>query len=82
MASLSGKLAGIVLDAFNYEKHIGNVNGQTSVIDEELGRKNFKHASERLCELWNYNYINDQPVVTTYVKRYDNTMFSNIEEKT
>ena len=36
MASLSGKLAGIVLDAFNYGKHIGNMNGQTFIIDEEL----------------------------------------------
>ncbi|PKK78572.1 hypothetical protein RhiirC2_770095, partial [Rhizophagus irregularis] len=82
MASLSGKLAGIVLDAFSYGKHIGNVNGQTSVIDEELRRKNFKHAGERLCELWNRDYINDQPVVATYVERHDNTMFSNIEEGT
>ncbi|CAB4493678.1 unnamed protein product [Rhizophagus irregularis] len=28
MASLSGKLAGIVLNAFNYGNHLGNINGQ------------------------------------------------------
>jgi hypothetical protein len=49
MASLSGKLAGIVLNAFNFGKHLSNVNGQTSVVDE--GRKNFKYASEHLCKL-------------------------------
>ena len=51
MSLLSGKLAGIVLNAFNYEKHLGNVNGQVSMIDEEFGYKNFKHAGEHLCEL-------------------------------
>ena len=82
MASLSGKLAGIVLNAFNYGKHLSNVNGQTSVVDEELGRKNFKHAGEHLCELWNRDCINEQPVVATYIERHDDTIFSNIEEET
>lgn len=82
MASLSGKLAGIVLNAFNYGKHLSNVNGQTAVVDEELGRKNFKHAGEHLCELWNRDCINEQPVVATYVERHDDTIFSNIEEET
>jgi hypothetical protein len=49
MVSLSGKLAGIMLNAFNFGKHLSNVNGQTSVVDE--GRKNFKYASEHLCKL-------------------------------
>ena len=48
MASLSGKLAGIVLNAFNYGNHLGNANGQANtLIDEELGCKNFKHAGEQ-----------------------------------
>jgi len=82
MASLSGKLAGIVLNGFNHGKHLGNVNGQSAVIDEELGRKNFKHAGEHLCELWNRDSINEQPVIATYVEKYDSSVFSNIEEET
>ena len=82
MVSLSGKLAGIVLNAFNYGKHLSNINGQTSVVGEELGRKNFKHAGEHLCELWNRNCINEQPVVATYIERHDDTIFSNIKEET
>jgi hypothetical protein len=31
MASLSIKLAGIVLNAFNYGNHIGNVNGEATI---------------------------------------------------
>ena len=82
MASLSGRLAGIVLNAFNYRKHLGNVNGQFSVIDEELGRKNFKYTGQHLCELWNRDSINEQPVIVTYVERHDSSVFSNIEEGT
>ena len=81
IASLSGKLAGIVLNAFNYGKHLSNVNGQTSVVDEELGRKNFKHADEHLCELWNHDCINEQPVVGIYIKRYNDTIFSILKKK-
>ena len=51
MSSLSGKLAGIVLNVFNYRNHLGNVNGQVSIVDEELGYRNFKHVGEHLCEL-------------------------------
>lgn len=52
MASLSGKLAGIMLNAFNYGKHLGNMNGQANIVnDNELRRKNFKHAGEHLCKL-------------------------------
>ena len=69
-----------MLNAFNHEKHLGNVNGQSSVIDEELGRKNFKHASEHLCEFWNRDSINEQPAIATYVERHDSSVFSNIEE--
>src|SRR5688572_6050108 len=51
MASLSGKLTGIELDAFVYGKHLGSVNGKVTVVNEELGCRNFKHAGECLCEL-------------------------------
>lgn len=81
MASLSSKLAGVVLNAFNYGNHIGSVNGGATLIDDELGRKNFKHAGEHLCELWNRDPINRRPVVTTYVEEHDQAVFSNIREK-
>jgi hypothetical protein len=83
MASLSSKLAGIVLNAFNHGNHLGNMNGQANiVINEELGRKNFKHAGEHLCELWNRDPINGQPVISTYVEKHNDTIFSNIQEAT
>ena len=82
MASLSGKLAGIVLNAFNYGNHLGNANGKTNtVIDEELGRRNFKHAGDHLCELWSRDPINGHPVISTYVEEHDDTIFSNIQEE-
>ncbi|CAB4490217.1 unnamed protein product [Rhizophagus irregularis] len=82
MASLSGKLAGIVLNAFNYGNHLGNMNGQANtVIDKELGRKNFKHAGEHLCDLWSRDPINGQPVISTYIEEHDDTIFSNIQEE-
>ena len=82
MASLSGKLAGIVLNAFNYGNHLGNMNGQANtVIDEELGRKNFKHAGEHLCDLWSHDPINGQPVISTYIEEHDDTIFSNVQEE-
>ncbi len=57
MSSLSGKLVGIVLNAFNYGNHLGNINGQVSIVDEELGYRNFKHVRKHLCELWNRDLI-------------------------
>ncbi len=51
MASLFGKLAGIILNAFNYGNHLGNINGQITVIDKDLEYRNFKHAGDHLCEL-------------------------------
>ncbi|CAB4473969.1 unnamed protein product [Rhizophagus irregularis] len=82
MASLSGKLAGIVLNAFNYGNHLGNMNGQANtVIDKELGRKNFKHAGEHLCDLWSRDPINGQPVISTYIEEHDDTIFSNVQEE-
>jgi len=82
MSSLSGKLAGIVLNAFNYGNHLGNVNGQVSIVDEELGYRNFKHAGEHLCEFWNHDLINKRPVVATYIEKHNDIIFSDIEEGT
>lgn len=52
MASLSDKLAGIELNAFAHGKHLGSINGKVTIVDEDLERRNFRHAGERLCELW------------------------------
>ncbi|CAG8690874.1 1531_t:CDS:2, partial [Cetraspora pellucida] len=48
------KLAGIVLPADKYGFHL---NSQGEVIDQELTKKNFKYASEVLCDLWNWDLI-------------------------
>ncbi|CAB4422746.1 unnamed protein product [Rhizophagus irregularis] len=79
MASLSGKLAGIVFNAFNYGNHLGNMNGQSTIIDEELARKNFKHAGDHLCEIWNRNLINGHPVDVTYIDEHDHNIFLDTE---
>ena len=82
MASLSSKLASIVLNAFNYSNHLGNADGQVTVIDEDLGRRNFKHAGDHLCKLWNRDPINGRSVIATYVEEHDQTAFLDIEEET
>ena len=58
MASLSGRLAGIELDAFAYGNHLGSIDGKVNIINKGLGRQNFRHAGEHLCELWNRDSIN------------------------
>ena len=82
MVSLSGKLAGIVLNSFNYGNHFGSMNGKVTIVDEELGRKNFKHAGEHLCDLWSRDPINGQPVVVTYVEEHDHSVFLDTKEVT
>ncbi|GES96194.1 hypothetical protein GLOIN_2v1766467 [Rhizophagus clarus] len=80
MASLSGKLAGIELNAFTYGNHLGSVEGKITITDRDLGRNNFRHAGERLCELWSQDNINGHPVITTYVEDHDQADFLDIEE--
>ncbi|GBB88013.1 hypothetical protein RclHR1_14510010 [Rhizophagus clarus] len=80
MASLSGKLAGIELNAFTYGNHLGSVEGKITITDRDLGRNNFRHAGERLCELWSWDNINGHPVITTYVEDHDQADFLDIEE--
>ena len=81
MASLSKKLAGIELNAFTYDNHLGSVSGKVTVVDKDVGRRNFKHASERLCELWGHDNINGYPVIITYIEEYDQSDFLNINEE-
>uniref|UniRef100_U9SMA5 Uncharacterized protein n=1 Tax=Rhizophagus irregularis (strain DAOM 181602 / DAOM 197198 / MUCL 43194) TaxID=747089 RepID=U9SMA5_RHIID len=48
MASLSGKLAGVELNAFTYGNHLGSVEGKITITDRDLGRNNFRHAGKRV----------------------------------
>lgn len=81
MASLSGKLVGIELDALTYGNHLGSVDGKVTIIDEDLGRHNFRHAGERLCELWGLDKINGHQVTTSYVEVHHRVDFLDIEEE-
>jgi len=81
MASLSKKLAGIELNAFTYDNHLGSVSGKVTVVDKDVGRHNFKYAGERLCELWGHDNINGYPVIITYIEEYDQSDFLNINEE-
>uniref|UniRef100_U9UWA1 C2H2-type domain-containing protein n=2 Tax=Rhizophagus irregularis TaxID=588596 RepID=U9UWA1_RHIID len=81
IASLSGKLASIELDAFAHGKHLGSINGKVTIVDEDLGHRNFRHAGERLCELWGRDKINGHPVITTYVEEHNRSDFLDIEEE-
>ena len=58
------------------------MNRKVTIVDEELGRKNFKHAGEHLCELWSRDLINGQPVAVTYVEEHDHSVFLDTEEVT
>ncbi|GES72486.1 uncharacterized protein LOC106141435 [Rhizophagus clarus] len=80
MISLSGKLAGIELDVFAYGHHLGSINEKVTIINDDLGCRNFKHVGKRLCELWSHDQINGHPVITTYVEKHDWTDFLDIEE--
>ncbi|CAG8695588.1 3137_t:CDS:1, partial [Scutellospora calospora] len=64
MASLSTKLAAIVLPINKYGTHL---DSQGKVIDLELAEKNFKYAGNLLCNLWNKDKIFRKPVMTEYV---------------
>ncbi|PKB98225.1 hypothetical protein RhiirA5_431713 [Rhizophagus irregularis] len=73
--------AGIELDAFAYGKHLESINGKVTIVNEDLGRHNFRHAGERLCELWEHDKINGHPVIITYVEKHDRSDFLDIEDK-
>jgi len=81
MSTLSGKLAGIELDVFVFGKHLGSIDGKVSIKDKDLACRNFKHAGERLYELWRRDNINGHPVITTYVETHDRTDFLDVKEE-
>ncbi|CAB4484289.1 unnamed protein product [Rhizophagus irregularis] len=72
---------GIELDAFAYGKHLESINGKVTIVNEDLGRHNFRHAGERLCELWEHDKINGHPVIITYIEKHDRSDFLDIEDK-
>lgn len=76
MAPLSHGLAGVVLQHDHFGSHL-NSSGKT--IDEDLEKRNFKHAGEILCQIWNELQIDNHPVVATYVDP-DEENFDQIKE--
>ncbi len=81
MALLFDKLTGIELNAFIYSKHLRSINEKVTVINENLRCYNFKHVGEHLCELWKYDNINSYPIITIYIKEYNQSDFLNINEE-
>ena len=81
MVSLSEKLAEIELDVFAYDKYLESINEKVTVINENLRCYNFKHVGEHLCELWKYDNINSYPIITIYIKEYNQSDFLNINEE-
>ncbi|CAG8761909.1 1519_t:CDS:2 [Gigaspora margarita] len=49
MATLSGKLAGIVLPINHFGKHL---DSQGNIIDTNLAAQNFNYAGTMLCDIW------------------------------
>ncbi|CAG8796289.1 18542_t:CDS:2, partial [Gigaspora margarita] len=64
MASLSEKLAGIILPINKFGSHL---DSQGKVLDENLVYKNFEFAGKSLCDIWKKDDINSKPVTTEYI---------------
>ncbi|CAG8775471.1 30566_t:CDS:2 [Gigaspora margarita] len=71
MASLSSKLAGIMLPIDHFSTHL---NSQGKVIDEELAMKNFRFSGEKLCDIWRRDKIHEKPVQVEYLDTHDNLL--------
>jgi len=54
MATLSGKLARIILPIDYFGKHL---NLQGNITDPKLATQNFQHAKKTLCDIWSYDLI-------------------------
>ncbi|CAG8844878.1 7100_t:CDS:2, partial [Gigaspora margarita] len=65
MSTLSGKLAGITLPIDTFGSHL---DSQGKVINQELAKKNFRHAGETLCTLWSRDLIFGKNVMAQYVE--------------
>src|SRR3954451_21278405 len=79
MASLSGKLAGIVLNAFNYGNHLGNTNGKiNTVIDKNLGVATLNMLENIFVNFGVVILLMDIQLFPLMLK----SIFSNIQEET
>ncbi|CAG8763571.1 24730_t:CDS:2, partial [Cetraspora pellucida] len=74
MSTLSGKLAGIVLPINHFGSHL---NSSDDVIDSKLANQNFNYAGERLCDIWQQDYIYEKEVLVEYVNQEAN-IFSEV----
>ncbi|CAG8832599.1 15561_t:CDS:2 [Gigaspora margarita] len=66
MATLSGKLAGIVLPINHFGKHL---DSQGNIIDTNLAAQNFNYAKTMLCDIWRCDPIFGKHVNATYVDK-------------
>ncbi|CAG8800375.1 44741_t:CDS:2 [Gigaspora margarita] len=64
MASLSEKLAGIMLPINEFESHL---DSQGKVLNEDLACKNFEFAEKSLYNIWKRDNIYSRSVITEYV---------------
>ncbi|CAB4441827.1 unnamed protein product [Rhizophagus irregularis] len=69
MATLSGKLAGIMLPIDHFGKHL---NLQGDVTDPELAAQNFQHAGKALCDIWSRDLIFGKCVDAQYIDTIEN----------
>ncbi|CAG8568014.1 12107_t:CDS:2 [Cetraspora pellucida] len=74
IATLSSKLAGVVLPIDHFGKHF---DSQGRVINNELANKNFHYAGSMLSDIWSRDPIFGKYVKTTYVDKITNP-FVNI----
>lgn len=64
MAPLSRQMTGLVLP---YDKWGNHLNSKGETIDDELERKNFRHAGETLAEVWSKLVLDKFEVFSEYV---------------
>ncbi|CAG8812495.1 5809_t:CDS:1 [Cetraspora pellucida] len=64
MASLSKKLGEISFSIDTFGNHL---DSQGKIINKDLGLRNFRHAGEALCNIWQRDKIFGKPVYCEYV---------------
>jgi len=77
MATLSGKLAGIILPIDHFSKHL---DSQGNITNPKLATQNFRYAEEALCNIWSRDSIFGKHVDARYIDTFTNP-FENLEFK-
>jgi len=77
MATLSGKLARIILPIDHFDKHL---DLQENVMNPKLATQNFRYAGEALCNIWSRDLIFEKHVDIWYIDTFIN-LFKNLEFK-